>query len=96
MTYEKFLDCLEQELHDLMKNGEEIRRVEVLKNNSVRLDGFSYRMPYRKEEPTVYVNHYYRKNMDMTDIREIATAVLPDSAGKQKTSLRGIKRSASF
>lgn len=76
MTYEKFLDCLEQELHDLMKNGEEIRRVEVLKNNSVRLDGFSYRMPYRKEEPTVYVNHYYRKNMDMTDIREIATAVL--------------------
>ncbi len=23
MTYEKFLDCLEQELHDLMKNGEE-------------------------------------------------------------------------
>ena len=76
MTYEKFLDCLEQELHDLMKNGEEIRRVEVLKNNSVRLDGFSYRMPYRKEEPTVYVNHYYRKNMDMTDIREIATEVL--------------------
>lgn len=48
MTYEKFLDCLEQELHDLMKNGEEIRRVEVLKNNSVRLDGFFYRMPYRK------------------------------------------------
>ncbi len=46
--------------------------MEVLKNKiaSVWMD-FPYRMPYRKEEPTVYVNHYYRKNMDMTDIRDI-------------------------
>ena len=76
MTYEKFLDCLEQELLCHLREGEQIRRVEVLKNNSVRLDGFSYQMKNRKEQPTVYVNHYYRKEIDMVRIREIADTVL--------------------
>lgn len=76
MTYDKFLDLLEEEIGNRLAPGESVRRVRVLKNNNVHLDGFSCMMPGRKEQPTVYVNNYYRSSPDPGYIREIAQTVL--------------------
>ncbi len=76
MTYDRFLDLLEEEISSRLAPGEYVRRVHVLKNNNVHLDGFSCMMPGRREQPTVYVNHYYRSSPDPGYIREIAQMVL--------------------
>ncbi len=76
MTYEHFLMRLEQCVMARTKDGEEIRQVQVLKNNGVRLDGFSYHMEGRREQPTVYVNQYYREGMGPEELGKIAELVL--------------------
>ena len=40
MTYEFFLTRLEEKIREWQEEGEKICRVQVLKNNSVKLDGF--------------------------------------------------------
>ena len=76
MTYEMFLDCLEQAVQKEKRKDEEIRRVRILKNNGVYMDGFSSRLPGRREEPTVYVNHYYRENAKEEYVQEVAHMIL--------------------
>ena len=90
MTYEYFLLQLEEKLVDCLKGKESIRRVQVLKNNGVKLDGFSYRMEGHREQPTVYVNHYYREELSDTEVKEIAALVLKiqrDSGLKKENDL---------
>lgn len=76
MTYEQFLDRLEQELCLLTGKGESIRRVRVLKNNGVKLDGFSCCVEGRREQPTVYVNHYFSGDMRPEDLKKLAEQIL--------------------
>ena len=76
MTYEEFLSGLEQELSLLAEEEEKIRRVQVLKNNGVKLDGFSCRTGGRKEQPTVYVNHYYHESLRREELEELAVQIL--------------------
>lgn len=76
MTYESFLDVLEQNIRSMLDGGESIRRVRILKNNGVKLDGFSYQIPGHREQPTVYVNQYYRKEMKTEELPGIAKLVL--------------------
>lgn len=76
MTYGRFLDRLEQEVLCRRKKGERIRKVRVLKNNGVWLDGFSYQVQGHQEQPTVYVNHYYREEPEPGELEEIAELVL--------------------
>ncbi len=76
MTYDRFLDLLEEEIRGRLLQGEQVRRVHVLKNNNVHLDGFSCMLPGRREQPTVYVNNFYRSSPDPGYIREIAQTVL--------------------
>jgi hypothetical protein len=76
MLYGSFLDCLEKEILHRSTAGEEIRRIRMLKNNGVCLDGFSFRTEYRREQPTVYVNHYYREEIRMQEVEEIADQIL--------------------
>lgn len=76
MTYEYFLAHLEEKIRDLQEAGEKISRIQVLKNNSVKLDGFSYSVEGHKEHPTVYVNHYHREDIPEEEITEIAGLVL--------------------
>ncbi len=76
MSYEEFLDRLEQELLCEKKPEEEIRRVQILKNNGVRLDGFSCRIQGHREQPTVYVNHYYQESSEERKIEEVAALLL--------------------
>lgn len=76
MTYEQFLDRLEQELCLLTGKGESIRRVRVLKNNGVKLDGFSCCVEGRREQPTVYVNHYFSGDMRPGDLKKLAEQIL--------------------
>lgn len=76
MTYEQFLDRLEQELCLLTGKGESIRRVRVLKNNGVKLDGFSCCVEGRREQPTVYVNHYFSGYMRPEDLKKLAEQIL--------------------
>ena len=52
MTYEHFLIQLGQCVTARTVDGEVVRQVQVLKNNGVRLDGFSYHIEGRKEQPT--------------------------------------------
>ncbi len=76
MTYAQFLDILEQEICLLAEEEEHIQRVRVLKNNSVKLDGFSCCIRGRKEQPTVYVNHYYYAGICENEIRKLAQQIL--------------------
>lgn len=76
MTYRKFLDRLEQELLCKKDASERISRVQILKNNGVKLDGFSCQVQGHREQPTVYVNHYYREEPKPGEIEEIAGLVL--------------------
>ena len=76
MTYEYFLIRLEQKIQEKLKEGEAVKSVQVLKNNGVELDGFSYYVEGHRERPTVYVNHYYQEDLSEEELGEIADAVL--------------------
>ena len=76
MTYAQFLDMLEQEICLLAEEEEHIHRVRVLKNNGVKMDGFSCCVRGRKEQPTVYVNHYYYEGIHRGEIRKLAQQIL--------------------
>lgn len=76
MTYEDFLMRLEQNILERLKEGEVVKRVRVLKNNSVELDGFSYYVEGHRERPTVYVNHYYQERLSEDEFIKIADTVL--------------------
>ena len=76
MTYESFLDILERNICSMLSGEEQVRRIQILKNNGVKLDGFSYQIPDHKEQPTVYVNQYYRQEMKEEDLRGVAQLVL--------------------
>ncbi len=76
MTYEDFLNNLEKRLHKKLHKGEQIRPIQVLKNNGLKLDGFSYRIPGHREQPTVYVNDYYKEDITLEKIDQIANLVL--------------------
>ncbi|MDE7059185.1 MAG: hypothetical protein K2P03_10900 [Lachnospiraceae bacterium] len=76
MTYEEYLTKLEQIILKKLHKGEDIRKIQVLKNNNLQLDGFSYRVPGHREQPTVYVNQYYEENILDEKIDHIAELVL--------------------
>lgn len=76
MTYAYFLMRLEQLLTDDLDTGEKVRRVQILKNNSVKLDGFSYYLEGHREQPTVYVNHFFREDMQEKDLLAVAEKIL--------------------
>lgn len=81
MTYTYFLMRLEQLITDALEPGEKLRKVQVLKNNNVKLDGFSYCFEGHREQPTVYVNHFFQKDMQEKDLPEIAEKVLEIQRG---------------
>ena len=58
------------------REEETIKRVQVLKNNGVQLDGFSCVMEGHREQPTVYVNHYFREDVTKEDLCTLAAMVL--------------------
>ena len=76
MTYEYFLTRLEQMVMERLREGETVKKVRVLKNNDVWLDGFSYCVEGHREHPTVYVNGYYREEMAETELEAAAGLVL--------------------
>lgn len=76
MTYKAFLDLLEESVCLKLTKKEKIRRIEILKNNGVKLDGFAYQKEGHREQPTVYVNHYYRKDMEKQELEEVAKLIL--------------------
>ena len=76
MTYEEFLSGLEKAIFVQRREEETIKRVQVLKNNGVQLDGFSCVMEGHREQPTVYVNHYFREDVTKEDLCTLAAMVL--------------------
>ncbi len=76
MTYEDFLMHLEQKIMGKLEEGETVKRVRILKNNNVKLDGFSYCVEGHRERPTVYVNQYYQEELLEDTVDEIADMVL--------------------
>lgn len=93
MTYEYFLIQLENKIRTYLEGDEKVRRVQVLKNNGVRLDGFCYHLEGHKEQPTVYVNHYYRNGISDREIMDVARLVLQiqrDSRLKKEKELEQI------
>lgn len=83
MTYAEFLDALELVLYLELEIVENIHRVQVLKNNGVKLDGFSYEINGNKACPTVYVNHYYKESLNEKDLQRIAKQILQIQRGSQ-------------
>ena len=80
MTYEYFLDRLEQLIQEHKDADETVKRVRILKNNGVKLDGFSYYVAGHREHPTVYVNRYYREGLTEEELLDIAALGLLMSA----------------
>ena len=76
MLYEKFLDLLEEAVCRKLERQEKVRRVQILKNNGVKLDGFSYQTEGRREQPTVYVNDYYHKDLTIEELEQISELVV--------------------
>ena len=76
MTYEYFLAYLEELMLKRLKTGESVQKVQILKNNGVKLDGFSYCIKGRRERPTVYVNQYYHEQISEKELDDIAATVL--------------------
>lgn len=76
MTYAYFLMRLEQLITDALDTGEKVRRVQILKNNSVKMDGFSYHLEGHREQPTVYVNHFFQKDMKDEELPAVAEKIL--------------------
>lgn len=76
MSYECFLDCLEKELLKRKGREERIHRVRILKNNGLKLDGFSFQVRGHREQPTVYVNHYYKEAIQKSELEATAELVI--------------------
>lgn len=76
MTYDEYLTHLETILQKKLQKDEDIRRIQVLKNNGLKLDGFSYRIPGHREQPTVYVNQYYEEHISQEKLERIADLIL--------------------
>lgn len=76
MTYNTFLDMLEESVCLKLEKQEKIHRIEILKNNGVKLDGFSYQKEGHREQPTVYVNHYYHQDMEEQELEDIAKIIV--------------------
>lgn len=76
MTYEVFLSLLEKTVSLKLKEKEEVRRIRILKNNGVKLDGFSYRRDGHREQPTVYVNHFYHPELEEKELEMIAETIV--------------------
>ncbi len=76
MTYEAYLTRLEQKILQRMTGEESVKRVRILKNNGVELDGFSYYVEGHRERPTVYVNDYYREELTDQELLTIADQIL--------------------
>ncbi|MBS6395713.1 MAG: AAA family ATPase [Clostridiales bacterium] len=83
MTYERFLAKLEESICTRIREEETVRRIQILKNNGVKLDGFSYCLKGHREQPTIYVNHYYRADMEMAELEKLAERILK----KQRESI---------
>jgi len=76
MLYEKFLDLLEEAVCRRLKRQEKVRRVQILKNNGVKLDGFSYQAEGHQERPTVYVNDYYHNDMSIEELEQLSELIV--------------------
>lgn len=76
MTYDHFLMRLEQEIVKRVEDRGLVQRVQILKNNGVKLDGFCFRMEGHRERPTIYVNQYYYQEIPESELEDIAELVL--------------------
>lgn len=96
MTYEYFLMRLEQNIRKRLETGEMVKKVRVLKNNGVELDGFSYYVEGHRERPTVYVNQYYRKELSEEELVKIADTVLKTQRECGLLSQQGLEEMMDF
>ena len=96
MTYEYFLDRLEQLIQEHKDADETVKRVRILKNNGVKLDGFSYYVAGHREHPTVYVNRYYREGLTEEELLDIAELVLKTQRESQLFSIQGLELMLDF
>lgn len=96
MTYEYFLTCLEQKILEKLEEGERVQRVQVLKNNGVELDGFSYYVEGHRERPTVYVNHHYKEELSEDALSDIADMVLRTQRECRLLPRQGVEQMMDF
>lgn len=96
MTYEYFLMRLEEVIQERLEEGEIVRRVRILKNNHVELDGFSYYVEGHRERPTVYVNHYYETDLSEENLAEIADRVLKTQRECRLLPKHGVEQMMDF
>ena len=96
MTYDDFLICLEQKIQSCLQGRESVRRVRILKNNGVKLDGFSYYVEGHKERPTVYVNPYYEERMTQESLVQLAELVLKTLRECRLLDVQGVEQMMDF
>lgn len=96
MTYEYFLMHLEQKILERLEKGEVVKRVQVLKNNGVELDGFSYYVEGHRERPTVYVNHHYQEELSEEELADVADAVLKTQRECRLLPRQGVEQMMDF
>ena len=96
MTYDDFLRCLEQKIQSCLQGRESVRRVRILKNNGVKLDGFSYYVEGHKERPTVYVNQYYEEEITQERLVQMAELVLKTLRECRLLDVQGVEQMMDF
>lgn len=71
MDYRDFVEQVKEQIRDYLPEkfrNAEISVHEIIKNNDCRLDGLSIRTEESNVTPTIYLNPYYAKLQDGTEM----------------------------
>ena len=71
MNYEDFVCCIQTKMKEKLGNEVQIELHQVVKNNSVVLDGLSFCEKGKGIAPTIYLNEFYERYREGITIPEI-------------------------
>ncbi len=76
MIYETFLETVTSQLQEALGESYQFTLRPLPKNNGVTLDGLTIQSPGCSVAPTIYLNPYYERHQNGTDIKEIVQEIL--------------------
>lgn len=71
MDYTNFIEAVKEGITDIAEEGTEVKLINILKNNSVSLEGIVISKDGQNISPTVYLNFYYEAYRHGKEIEEI-------------------------
>lgn len=90
MTYQQFIDALEEQMKGSVGKEVQIRIQDTLKNNGIRRKGFLMQESGRNVNPTIYLEEYYQQYQTgarLEDITEQITALYQEIQARPLTGM---------